>query len=154
MQATGRAAFWQKTLNGGNDARPQFVAHTEVGKVVEGKGDSGNAADGKIKMDDKIKKLLEQIQVVYRQSKHDSQSGIIADLLESGEDKLWSFLTSNSLWGGSGSIADQALIDEPELRRQLESLLIKLGEEQIHQGRVNVRTEMWMKAFRKWQNLR
>jgi hypothetical protein len=105
-------------------------------------------------MNDKIKKLLEQIQVVYRQSKHDSQSGIIADLLESDEDKLWSFLTSNSLWGGSGSIADQAFIDEPELRRQLESLLIKLGEEQILQGKVNVRTEMWMQAFKKWQKLK
>jgi hypothetical protein len=105
-------------------------------------------------MDDKVKKLLEQIQVVYKQSKHDFQSEIIADLLESDEDKLWSFLTSNSLWGGSGSIADQAFIDEPELRRQLESLLIKLGEEQILQGKVNVRTEMWMQAFRKWQKLK
>jgi hypothetical protein len=64
---------------------------------------------------------------------------------------MWDYLVSNELWGGAGSVADQAVLAIPDARRQLEALLIRLGREQMSLGRVNVRTEMWVSAFEKWQ---
>ena len=60
------------------------------------------------------------------------------------------FLISNELWGGAGSIADQALLENKPLRKELELLLIKLGNLQIAENKVNVRTEMWVSGFEKW----
>ena len=62
--------------------------------------------------------------------------------------ELWNFLTSNSLWGGAGSIADQALLESPDARRKLEDILIRIGKAQQGLGRVNVRTEMWVSFFK------
>jgi hypothetical protein len=73
--------------------------------------------------------------------------------LSSDDNELWSYLTSNELWGGAGSIADQALFENKDLRKRLEKLLIELGDMQIALGKVNVRTEMWTSAFKKWQSI-
>ena len=71
-----------------------------------------------------------------------------AHLLDDADDtKLWDYLTSNSLWGGAGSIADQALLEIPQARIDLEKILIRLGRSQESIGRVNVRTEMWVSFF-------
>jgi hypothetical protein len=68
--------------------------------------------------------------------------------LDSNEStELFDFITSNTLWGGSGSIADSALIDESEARSSLQEILVRLGKLQQKIGRVNVRTEMWTSAF-------
>lgn len=72
---------------------------------------------------------------------------ITLSLTSENDAELWNFLTSNSLWGGAGSIADQALIDSPEARRELEEILLRIGQAQIGLGRVNVRTEMWVSFF-------
>jgi hypothetical protein len=72
-------------------------------------------------------------------------------ILDGDDEKLWTVLVSNELWGGAGSIADQALLEYPEDRRLLDELLIRLGDEQIALGRINVRTEMWVDAFKKWK---
>lgn len=68
------------------------------------------------------------------------------------EEELWAYLSSDELWGGAGSVADQALSGRPEARKQLERLLIRLGREQMSVGSVNVRTEMWVAAFEKWSS--
>lgn len=73
------------------------------------------------------------------------------DILNSDDQSVWNFLTSNELWGGSGSLADQALIEFPDARKQFEELMIKLGEIQLSAGKVNVRTTMWISAFREWR---
>ena len=65
---------------------------------------------------------------------------------------MWDFLVSNELWGGAGSIADQAICGTTEDRLFLESLLIDLGDIQIIAGKVNQRTEMWVTAFKEWKN--
>ncbi len=67
--------------------------------------------------------------------------------LNDSNDKMWNYLTSNELWGGSGSIADQALIESSDLRKQLQHLLIELGNLQIKENRANIRTQMWVSAF-------
>jgi hypothetical protein len=75
---------------------------------------------------------------------------IRAALYGSSED-FYRFLSSHELWGGSGSIADQALIEVPSLRGQLEEGLIELGRLQLAVRRVNPRTEGWVRAFERWE---
>jgi hypothetical protein len=65
-------------------------------------------------------------------------------------DAVAAFVMSNELWGGAGSIADQALGGRSAERLQLERLLIELGREQIAMGYANPRTEMWTSAFTEW----
>lgn len=85
--------------------------------------------------------------------KGNASSNGIHIALASDDETLWKYLTSNELWGGAGSVADQALLDDPATRKQLEHLMIELGEIQMALGKVNVRTEMWTSAFKKWQTL-
>ena len=78
---------------------------------------------------------------------------MVTNALAGTDQELEAFLLSNELWGGSGSIADQAGF-EPErgdVRRRVERALVNLGEAQIQAGLVNIRTESWVSAFKKWQ---
>lgn len=67
------------------------------------------------------------------------------------DQSLIEYLQSNELWGGSGSLADQAGIERPSTRYKIESLLIQLGEEQKKINIVNQRTELWIEAFKEWK---
>jgi hypothetical protein len=70
------------------------------------------------------------------------------------DEQLKAFLTSNDLWGGSGSIADQAGIskgDRSPERKTIEATLVALGQEQLKIGMANMRTEMWVGAFQEWK---
>src|SRR5712691_10268144 len=63
------------------------------------------------------------------------------------EDDLNDFLTSNELWGGAGSVADQAGMTDgtrTDGRRSIERALIELGDEQVRLSRVNSRTASWI----------
>ena len=61
------------------------------------------------------------------------------------------FLKSNNLWGGSGSIADQACgTDRNPTRLELERVLIDLGKWQIGARMTNPRTGSWVDAFEHW----
>jgi hypothetical protein len=83
--------------------------------------------------------------------RHNASSNTLAIALLGNDNKMWDYLVSNELWGGAGSVADQGVLEFPNERRQLETLLIRLGREQMNLGRVNVRTEMWVLAFEEWQ---
>jgi len=83
--------------------------------------------------------------------KHNASSNPLAIALLGDDKKMWDYLVSNELWGGAGSVADQALSEMPEARRELQRLMIDLGREQMSLGRVNVRTQMWVSAFEKWR---
>jgi len=74
------------------------------------------------------------------------------DALRMSSQERVQFLVSNELWGGAGSIADQTGIDlGRSVRREVESALIDLGEEQIRRGVVNSRTALWVEAFKTWR---
>jgi len=76
----------------------------------------------------------------------------VRSVVSSDDQKLEAFLVSNELWGGAGSIADQAGVTRGrESRRAIEAALIALGRAQVGSGRVNPRTLMWIEAFRKLQ---
>ena len=73
--------------------------------------------------------------------------------LEGSDEELKAFLVSDGLWGGAGSLADQAGLTglRDDNTRAIERALADLGEEQMRAGIVNVRTEAWVNAFRRWQ---
>src|SRR5204863_9853066 len=96
-----------------------------------------------------VHNTLQEISALLEQ--HNSSSNALAIALLGDEQKMWDYLVSNELWGGAGSVADQAVLELPDARRQLETLLIRLGREQMSLRRVNVRTDMWLPAFQKWQ---
>jgi hypothetical protein len=81
--------------------------------------------------------------------RHNASSNALAIGVFGDDQKMWDYLVSNELWGGAGSVADQAVLQLPGVRRQLEALLIRLGREQMSLGRTNIRTEMWVTAFEK-----
>ena len=73
------------------------------------------------------------------------------DAALSGDDTaLVAFLTSNTLWGGAGSIADEACGGSRSARRPVEQLLARLGREQLRLGYANPRTETWTSVFEEW----
>jgi len=77
-----------------------------------------------------------------------------ADLAEaaaaSSEERLHAFLTSNDLWGGAGSVADQAVSADDQNSKRIVATLVALGTEQLKAGITNVRTEMWVSAYEEW----
>jgi len=95
---------------------------------------------------------LERLAEVLRHYDRD-MAPIIEHALEGSEEALDDFLVSNDLWGGMGSVADQAGTGQPraEARRQIEAALISLGELQIAIGQVNPRTSMWVSTFKEWR---
>ncbi|MFA5144021.1 MAG: hypothetical protein WC522_07660 [Candidatus Omnitrophota bacterium] len=97
----------------------------------------------------KIKETLEKISEVLKKGNEDNYTELIYNALNGQQDKLWEFLVSNELWGGAGSIADQALLDKKELRKKLNEFLVELGNMQINVNKVNDRTEMWVTALKK-----
>ena len=89
----------------------------------------------------RVRALLKQLrEMLEKNGEHRFVRDIDAAL--AGDDTaLLAFLTSNELWGGAGSIADQGCGPRRETRRPLEQLLAELGREQIALGRTNSRTE-------------
>ncbi|MFO0861038.1 MAG: hypothetical protein U0570_10805 [Phycisphaerales bacterium] len=77
----------------------------------------------------------------------------IGQALAGDDSILEAYLRSNELWGGSGSVADGALVHaKPSVRKKGAELLAALGEAQIAAGILNARTEMWASVFREWVN--
>lgn len=74
----------------------------------------------------------------------------IDSALSGGDAAVVAFLTSNTLWGGAGSIADEAGGGSREERRRFEAVLATLGREQMRLGYVNPRTETWTSTFEQW----
>ena len=81
------------------------------------------------------------------------RADLVADALRGDETSLREFLVSNSLWGGAGSIADEGGSSGGRAgdRRRIESALVRIGDAQMLEGLVNVRTAGWVEVFRAWQ---
>lgn len=93
--------------------------------------------------------ILTEIAALLEAGHEDWMAAMIRDALAGGESVLEKFLVSNDLWGGAGSVADQALIDDKERRKELEGAQIRLGRLQMASGKTNERTEMWVTVFEK-----
>src|SRR5688500_5512762 len=103
-------------------------------------------------MEEALRQDLATLEAVLSQHGATDAAQLISGALAGSDQELLAFLTSNELWGGPGSIADQAGVSQGrDVRRPVEAALARLGAEQMRQGLVNVRTEMWVDAFSKWQ---
>lgn len=99
--------------------------------------------------------MREHLEELARALSNQGENGLaltVRSVAAGDDEKLDAFLVSNELWGGAGSIADQAGMSRArESRRPIEGALIRLGLAQVQAGRVNPRTSMWIEAFRKRQ---
>jgi hypothetical protein len=100
-----------------------------------------------------LRELLTRLADALGQCEDDECVAIVTSALSSSDDSLMAFLTSDALWGGSGSLADQAglAVGRRDGRRKVEQALIELGAEQIRVGHVNIRTASWVDTFKEWQ---
>lgn len=100
-----------------------------------------------------LRKLLARLADALGQCGDNDYVAVVTSALSSSDESLVAFLTSNELWGGSGSIADQAglTLGRKNGRRMVEQALIELGGEQIRVGHVNIRTAPWVSTFKEWQ---
>jgi hypothetical protein len=106
------------------------------------------------RVDEALRQELATLEAVLSQHGETHAAQLVRRALAGSDQELRAFLTSNELWGGAGSIADQAGIGSGlrrHVRRKVEASLIRLGTEQMRQGLVNVRTEIWVDAFSTWQ---
>jgi len=76
----------------------------------------------------------------------------VAAVATADDRTLHEYLRSNELWGGSGSVADQAGVESSrETAREVETALVVLGRAQLAEGVVNPRTASWVEVFEDWR---
>jgi hypothetical protein len=74
------------------------------------------------------------------------------------EDDLLRLLSSVRMWGGAGSVANEALADNPGMdellwqteTREFRQLMIELGNELQRRGRLHPDMQSWLLAFSNW----
>ena len=80
------------------------------------------------------KSILREIAHLLEQGGESRAAQMIHDVLNNGTPAdIERFLTSNEIWGGAGSIADQSLVSDATQRGTLEGLLLNLGKLQLRQ---------------------
>lgn len=92
-----------------------------------------------------LKSSIEQLHQVLVAGKQTSEASVIGAVLsyEDGSDEFWKKLASLDIWGGAGSVFDQAFatmgdLPKDEYKRltlQFLKLLLPIGEEVITAGR-------------------
>lgn len=107
-----------------------------------------------------IVKTLSRIQDILQNHPGDSADwlGLIIGLHDSNEQEFYRELNSKRMWGGAGSIANQAMADNPGMDewqwrmevRELRELLITLGEHLQARGNHYPDISSWLLAFSNW----
>lgn len=101
-------------------------------------------------MDD-FRTLLGQLLETLAANNGGYSASLVARALAGSDAELETFLRSNDLWGGAGSIADQAFIERPhDMRVRGVKAMVAIGNLQMERGVTNVRTATWVRAFEKW----
>ena len=102
---------------------------------------------GLLMNENSVKKILSEMCGLFIDCGETRRTQLVQEAFEANEEELKNFLVSNELWGGAGSIADEACLENKQKRESLEKLLIKLGKIQIKAKIVSSRTDMWVTAF-------
>jgi len=100
-----------------------------------------------------VREQLEALIQILNECEQGSLTAVVLAALAGTDETLNAFLVSNELWGGAGSIADQGGMKDgkrTEKTRRLETILIRLGKEQMRTGKVNVRTAGWVSTYESW----
>jgi hypothetical protein len=90
------------------------------------------------------RRMLAEIAALLSKARQSEYADSIRMALEKDDADVRRFLKSNTLWGGAGSIADSAVVND-----ELAAAIVRLGKSQIQDKMRNSRTEMWTEAFEK-----
>lgn len=102
-------------------------------------------------MNEIIRSTLIRLESTLKAAGDERAAARITRALSGTDEALVRFLQSGDLWGGMGSIADQAACCAPrEVKRECEALLADLGEAQAAAGIGNAGAEKWAGVFREW----
>src|ERR1700682_6383868 len=101
-------------------------------------------------MFERVVSLLRQLREMLISAGQHACTEEIDSALSGDDTAVVAFLTSNTLWGGAGSIADEAGGSSREERRPIEQLMATLGREQMRLGYMNPRTAVWTAVFEQW----
>jgi hypothetical protein len=101
-------------------------------------------------MANELETLLADLGSLLRAGGEHAYADLVEQTLAGGDHAVEALLLSDELWGGAGSIADQAFFRDTQRRKELELLLIKLGRLRMKTGKVDPRTTMWVTAFEQW----
>ena len=104
-------------------------------------------------LDAAVPNLRRQLRRVLELVRSCESSAIVGPMHQAAfgsDESLRAYLVSNELWGGFGSIADQAgfAAKDPTTRRSIEKRLVELGEMQLAANLVNPRTSSWVEGLR------
>jgi len=100
---------------------------------------------------------LQQILISHQSSEADWLADVIA-CCDSDEETLFARLNSKHMWGGAGSVANEALADNCGLEewqwrveiREFRELMIALGEYLMARGDAYPDISSWLLAFNNW----
>jgi len=96
--------------------------------------------------------LLEQLHRELAAIGDSRKAALVAAVASAEDSGMEAFLKSNELWGGAGSIADEAgTACSREDARRIEAAMIELGQQQLQLGIANVRTASWVRTFSDWR---
>ena len=95
-----------------------------------------------------LQNLLQELADALAHAGDSREADAVNAALLSGEGAIMEFLVSDELWGGPGSIADQAGVDASRhARLKIERIILRLGEEQLKRGLINPRVSFWIEAL-------
>ena len=99
-----------------------------------------------------MREELELVRTTLLAAGESESASLVTAGLAGDDAQMRSFLVSNELWGGSGSIANQAeaCVSRDILRCDIAVALADLGEAQTCAGITHLRTAGWVEILRSW----
>ncbi len=107
-----------------------------------------------------VKATLSRLQMILQQHPGDSALWVANLLLLCDQDQaaLYRELNSQRMWGGAGSIANEAMVDNPGMDdwnwqmtiREFRDLMIQLGMHLKARGQEYPDISSWVMAFNHW----
>ncbi len=104
--------------------------------------------------------LMHRIQTILQNHPGDSADWMatLIQLYEVDQDAFYRELNSKRMWGGAGSIANQALSDNPGIEswiwqaeiHEFRELMIELGQHLQSRGQAYPDIPSWLLAFSNW----
>ena len=107
-----------------------------------------------------IRDTLQRIHEILKSHPGDDAAWLasVIALYETDETRFYKALNSKRLWGGAGSVANQALADNPGIDervwhediRRFRELMIELGTHLQERGNAYPDISSWVLAFSNW----
>jgi len=107
-----------------------------------------------------LKKILQQLHDILKNHRSVESAWLetLIELCDGDELALYRELNSKHMWGGAGSVANEALADNPGMEewiwnaeiQQFRELMIELGQHLMDRGNAYPDISSWLLAFSNW----